>query len=134
LNLDPLVPAGIGNYYPTISLDTSTGNIYAFWLRGDATYTPKTVMGKVNISGVWSDLILGSQTTYTKMYLTSIYSAPGQYKICWQWTQNVTTPIDVMIDHQEIPEFGDLTLLITGIMVMFAVRIRGSRRKESRFG
>jgi hypothetical protein len=134
LNLDPLVPAGIGNYYPTISLDTSTGNIYAFWLRGDATYTPKTVMGKVNISGVWSDLILGSQTTYTKMYLTSIYSAPGQFKICWQWTQNVTTPIDVMIDHQEIPEFGDLTLPITGIIVMFGVCMRRWRIKGDRAG
>jgi len=133
---DPLEPNNVGDYYPTISLDTSTSDLYVFWLRSASTTTfaPITVMGGKCVSGTWSYITIAPQTNFTKQYLTSTYSVSGEFKICWQWTQNVTTPIDVMIDHQEIPEFGDLTLPITGIIVMFGVCMRRWRIKGDRTG
>lgn len=129
---DPLEPSNVGDYYPTISLEASTGDLYVFWIQGvnPSIVVPVTVMGSKCVSGTWSYITIAPQTTFTKQYMTSIYSVSGEFKICWQWTQNVTTPIDVMIDHQEIPELGDLTLPITGVIVMFALYRKRSRSKE----
>ena len=129
VSLDPSIALGTGDYYPTISLETSTGDLNVFWIQGDAA-TPKTIMGRKCVSGTWSDMTIEPQTSFTKRYLTSIYSVSGEFKIYWQWTQNVTTPIDVLIDHQEIPEFGDLTLPIIGFIVIFAIHRQRSRSKE----
>jgi hypothetical protein len=132
---DPLEPYIVGDYYPTISLEASTGDLYVFWIRSISVTTPDrvTVMGSKCVSGTWSYITIEPQTSYTKQYMTSVYSVSGEFKICWQWTQNVTTPIDVMIDHQEIPELGDLTLPIIGVIVIFAVYRKRSRSKEDRF-
>ena len=131
---DPLEPYTVGDYYPTISLEASTGDLYVFWIRSISTTIPDrvTVMGSKCVSGTWSYITIEPQTSYTKQYMTSIYSVSGEYKICWQWTQNVTMPIDVMIDHQEISELGDLTLPITGVIVIFALYRKRSRSKEDR--
>ena len=132
---DPLEPYTVGDYYPTISLEASTGDLYVFWIRSISPTIPDrvTVMGSKCVSGTWSYITIEPQTSFTKQYLTSVYSVSGEFKICWQWTQNVSTPIDVMIDHQEIPEFGDLTLPIAGVIVIFAVYRKRSRSKEDRF-
>jgi hypothetical protein len=127
LNLDPYIPNGVGDYYPTISLDSATGDVYAFWLQTDTSYVPRMVMGTVLSSGVWTNLTFDVQTTFPKQYLTSSYSAAGVYKICWQWTQNTTVPIDVLLDHQQIPEFGDLVLPLLGMIAIFAVYTWPSR-------
>jgi hypothetical protein len=84
-------------------------------------------MGTVLSSGVWTNLTFDVQTTFPKQYLTSSYSAAGVYKICWQWTQNTTVPIDVLLDHQQIPEFGDLVLPLLGMIAIFAVYTWPSR-------
>jgi hypothetical protein len=131
---DPLEPFTVGDYYPTISLEASTGDLYVFWIQSISTTTfdPVTVMGSKCVSGTWSYITIQPQTSFTKQYMTSVYSVSGEFKICWQWTQNVTTPIDVMIDHQEIPELGDLTLPIIGVIVIFTVYRKRSRSKEDR--
>jgi hypothetical protein len=130
---DPLEPLSVGDYYPTISLEASTGDLYVFWLRSVSTTTfePISVMGSKCVSGTWSYVIIEPQTSFTKQYLTSIYSASGEFKICWQWTQNLTTPIDVIMDHQEIPELGNLTLPILGFILILAVCRQRSRSKEN---
>jgi len=131
LNLDPSNSSlSIGNYFPTISLETSTDNLYVLWLQSDTTLTPKTMMGRKCISGTWTTMVIEPQTTYTKLFLTSIYSVSGEYKICWQWTQNVTIPIDVMFDGTMIPEFTNLALPMIGILMLFGVFWHKSRSKN----
>lgn len=133
LNLDGSSES-IGNYYPTISLETSTDSLYVLWLQSDTTLAPKTVMGRKCVSDTWSNMTIEQQTSHTKMYLTSIYSASGEYKICWQWTQNTTAPIQVLYDSFWIPEFGDLTPLVCVSIVLFAVYRRSSRGKDDLTG
>jgi hypothetical protein len=133
LNLDALNDTrNLANYYPTISLDSSTDNLYVLWLQGDSARVPKTVMGRMCALGSWSDLVIAPQTSFTKQYMTSIYSAPGVYKIGWQWTQNTTAPIQVLFDSIPIPEFSDLTPLVVVPLVVVAVRRISSRGKDQK--
>jgi len=133
LNLDPDVPKGVGGYYPTISLDTSTGDLYILWLQnvlGDPTYAPRTMIGRKCVSGTWSNMTIEPQTTFAKQYLTSTYSISGEFKICWQWTQNATAPIEVLFDRTVIPEFSVLTVPLIGSIVILATYARRSRRED----
>ena len=133
LNLDGS-SVSVGNYYPTISLETSTNTLYVLWLQSDTTLVPKTVIAKKCVSDTWSNMTIEQQTSYSKQYLTSIYSVSGEYQICWQWTQNTTAPIQVMYDSFWVPEFGDLAPLVVMSIVVFAVyRIR-SRSKDDLMG
>jgi len=125
VSLDSTIPADVGDFYPSVSLETSTGDLYAFWLRSDTSLVPTTLMGKKCVSGTWSDLAFDPQTGYAKSYMTSVYSVSGEFKICVQWTQNTTSTIDVIFDHR-IPEFGD-ALAPTGFV--FAVILIIARRK-----
>ena len=80
--------------YPTISLDSSTGNVYAMWISDGST--ADSIEVEKRVSSTWSSLSV-AQTTYVKTYLTSIYSAPGEPYICWQWTQNTSVPLHCRI-------------------------------------
>lgn len=133
LDLDPSIPGDVGDYYPTISLESSTGDLYVYWLRSDSSLVPMTLMGKTSISGSWSDLTFESQTSYAKQYLTSIYSVSGKFKVCWQWTQNTTSPFNVLFDHN-IPEFGDLALPIVLLGVILTVHRQRSRGRDKLAG
>lgn len=117
----------LGNMYPTISLDRSTGQVYALWVETDNTATPRTIVCRKNMSGTWQTLTLPAQTTGPKHHLTSIYSAPADYAICWQWTQNTTAPIQVIFE--KIPEFG--TVLVPAFaLMMFVVAFAGRSRRR----
>jgi predicted RNA-binding Zn-ribbon protein involved in translation (DUF1610 family) len=134
LDLDPLEPLNVGNYYPTISLDASTNDLHVFWLRSvsTTTFAPITVMGSKCVSGTWSYITIDQQTNFTKQYLTSIYSVSSEDKICWQWTQNLTAPIEVLYDNIPIPEFSHLAMPIIGSIAIFAVYRQRSRDKQNR--
>lgn len=124
------VPNNIGNRHPTISIDSSTDNLYLFWVETDVPDNPLTIVGWKNASGTWTQISMGTQTTFQKHYLTSIYSVSGEQNICWQWTQNTTIPIDVIFD--KIPEFADIALpVLIVIAVFFAVQRRRSAKPES---
>jgi hypothetical protein len=113
-----------GNRYPTISLDSSTKDLYVFWLQIDSM----AIVAKKNVSGTWSFADIGTQTSYTKQYLTSVYSVSGATNICWLWTQNTSAPIQVYFD--KIPEFGNLAYPSIGmIAVIIFVANRARRRK-----
>jgi len=110
---------------PTISLDSSTGNVYVMWLKDEAS--ADSIEVEKNVSGTWSS-VSPSQTTYVKAFLTSIYSAPGEAYICWQWTQNTSSP-DVIFD--KIPEFSDAVVPVLFVLTIFiAVYRRRSRPEE----
>jgi len=115
-----------GNRYPTISLDSSTGNLYVFWIQIDtmAIYCWK------NVSGTWSQVSLGTQTSYTKQYLTSIYSGPGEQFICWQWTQNTTGTIEVQYD--KIPEFPGIAMPVLIFVALFVIVNARSRARKAK--
>lgn len=113
-----------GTRYPTISLDSSTGNVFAMWIRD----TTQELLVTKNVSGTWSSVTV-DQNSYAKNYLTSIYSAPGESYICMQWTQNTTSPYEVIFE--KIPEFSDVVLPVFFVLTLFiAVYRRNSRREE----
>jgi hypothetical protein len=116
-----------GNRYPSLSLDSSTGNLYAFWIQIDtmAIYCWK------NVSGTWSQVSLGTQTSYEKQYLTSIYSGTSEDKICWQWTQNTTGTMEVIFD--KIPEFSEIAgpvVFLAAIIGLYRNRVRSKGRRN----
>jgi len=121
-----------GNVYPTISLDRATGNVYAFWIETNTDGVGVKLMGKKNTMGTWTFLSLTSDITYPKQYLTSIYSAPSESWICWQWTQNTTGTLEVQLDM--IPEFKDVAAPVFVMMCVFIViqrtRVRGRKSSE----
>lgn len=128
IDLDPSKPSDVGNKYPTISVDTVTGSLYAFWVRTDTSGVPQTIMGKKNEDGgSWTSISLGTQTSFPKHYLTAIYSVAGQSNVCWLWTQNTTGTIEVFFDV--IPEFGDIVVPSFTTLAIFMV-ILGRRRSK----
>ena len=118
----------LGNLYPTISLDSSTGNVYAFWIQTDTNGVGRTVMGKKNVTGTWSTLTLNPQTADSKQYLESIYSVSGETHICWQWTQNTSAPIQVIFD--KIPEFSQVLIPVFFVLMVVAIGMRRSNGKR----
>lgn len=130
LDLDPTIPDTVGDISPAISLDSSTGNLFAFWIRTDASDIGRTIMGKKNVSGTWTSESFASDTTTQKQYLTSIYSSPSETYISWQWSQNATMgAIEVQFESKipELPSVVMPVLFILGV-VMYASR-RKLRRK-----
>jgi len=121
----------IGNVYPTISVDSSTGTIYTFWIETDTSGVGIWVSGKKNVSGTWTALTLPDQIIIAKQYLNSIYSAPGERYICWQWTQNTSAPIQVIFE--KLPEFKTLVLPVLFVMLLvpFVVQRRRGRSGEA---
>ncbi len=110
-----------GTKSPTVSLDSSTGNVYAMWLNSN-----DEVLVEKNVSGSWTSITL-DQTSYVKSYLTSIYNASGESLICFQWTQNTTTS-DIEVIFDKIPEFTDTFIPVLFILTLFAVYRSRARR------
>lgn len=119
----------LGNVYPTVSVDLSTGNVWAFWLETDVNGVAHILRAKKNVSGTWSFFTINGDTTNVKQYLTSVFSAPNEQFIAFQWTQNTTTPIHVMFDR--IPEFGDIAVPVFSLVAVFlAVRLKVRRGRD----
>jgi len=126
LRLDT-VSNNLGNVYPTVSVDSSTGNVWAFWIETGTDGIGYIVRAKKNVSGVWSFFPLNGDTSYAKQYLTSVFSASSEQFVAFQWTQNSTAPIHVMFD--KIPEFGDLVVPVLSLIVIFFVVHRRRHRR-----
>ncbi|UCE92246.1 MAG: zinc ribbon domain-containing protein [Methanobacteriota archaeon] len=132
IDLDSSKPSNVGNKYPTISVDSATGDLYAFWMRTDTSSVPSTVMGKTKSDGgSWTSISFGAQSSCVKHYLTSIYSVDGESKVCWLWTQNTTGTIEVFFDV--IPEFDDVIVPVLTTLAMFTAFIL-RRRVRNRCG
>ncbi|UCE80639.1 MAG: hypothetical protein JSV94_05675 [Methanobacteriota archaeon] len=129
VDLNESMPSNVGNRYPTISLDTSTGDLYAFWIRTTGSGVGQTIMGKKKSSGSWSALTISNPDTDPKNHLTSIYSVSGESLICWQWTQNTTGNIEVLFDV--IPEFKDIVVPVLIMMAIFYIGFRRRRTPKS---
>ncbi|MDH3364693.1 MAG: zinc ribbon domain-containing protein [Thermoplasmata archaeon] len=130
VDLNESMSSSVGNRYPTISLETSTGDLYAFWIRTTNSGVGQTVMGKKKSSGSWSDLAISNPDVYTKNHLTSIYSVSGESHVCWQWTQN-TTEEDIEVIFDSIPEFGDAVVPMLFVLAIFFVAMRRRRKRQN---
>jgi hypothetical protein len=124
------VPNNRGNMYPTVSVDSATGNVFALWIETNNNAVPLIIVGKKNVTGTWTSMVIGGDITSTKQYLNSIYSVPNEQMICWQWTQNTTGTIEVEFD--KIPEFSDILLPVFGMaaVIVFGYRYRGAKRRR----
>jgi len=116
---------------PTISLDSSTGNVYAMWIED--TTTPAVIVMK-NVSGTWDFVSITQSETNEKNHLNSIYSVPGESLVCMQWTEHTTGP-SYNAEFEKIPEFSDIVLPVFFVLVIFIAahrhRSRGSGRADS---
>jgi len=122
LNASTLVAASsYAHRSPTLSLDSSTGNLYAMWLED----TSNQVQIKKNVSGTWTSVSI-PQNSYAKYYLTSIYSAPGESYICCQWTQDTSGTYEVIFE--KIPEFSEIVVPVFFMMMVFVVGYRHRSR------
>ena len=81
--------SGSGNTFPTISLVTGTGNLYAFWIS-----STNQMKAKVYSGGSWTDAALETNTK-AKTRLTSSYSVSSTASLGWIWTQGSAAPYDV---------------------------------------
>ncbi len=121
------VADSIGNKCPTVSLDTATGDLYAFWIQMNSN----NIICKKLASETWNFVDIGSQNSYSKSYLTSVYAVSGQSNICYMWTQNTSSPIEVMFD--KIPEFEDILIPIC-FMILAVVTLSRNRTRRTRKG
>jgi hypothetical protein len=131
LDLDPTIPGNVGDISPTISYDSSTGNLFAFWIRTDAADNGNAIMGKKNVSGTWSSQILGSDNSTQKQFLTSIYSGPNEYCIGWQWTQNATANAVEVQFEVKIPELPSVVMPVIFIVGVFMYVSRRKLRRKA---
>ncbi|HYS72304.1 MAG TPA: hypothetical protein VEM95_07765, partial [Thermoplasmata archaeon] len=117
------VDAGSGNTSPTITRESSTGDLYVFYLQ-----TTGQVKGRKLHSGSWSDMTTGVDTnTITKAFITSPYTVDAAWKVAWEWDQGTTSPYEIKVAH--IPEFGDLLPPIA-MTIVIVLSIRGRRRSR----
>src|SRR2546422_447389 len=70
------------NKYPTISRDTGTGDLYAFWIS--STYQIK---GQKFSGGSWASLTIETNTK-TKTSLTALYNVSSSSNVAWAWSQS----------------------------------------------
>jgi len=127
-DVDPYVPSDCADVYPSVSLETVTRDLYFLFLRTDTSIVGKQVMGRKLSSGSWTNMTINTESTYTKQYLTSIYSVSGEFQICWQWTQNTSAPMEVIFD-KIIPEFDEIAVPLVIMTAMFIVFRRKSRKR-----
>ena len=104
-----IVPAG---------MDSDVWDIFAY---------DGKVFSKKREGGAWESISFGSQTSYSKHFLMSIYSVSGETGICWLWTQNTTGTIEVFFDI--IPEFGDAVIPAFMVLAVFVVILGGRHRR-----
>lgn len=70
-----------GNAYPTITLNTSNSDLYAFWIRGDDIYYKKGASPYA--SGNWDASATAWQTSGTNTFVTSNVSGSNNIFALW---------------------------------------------------
>ena len=100
---------------PTISIDTSTTNLYAYWVA-----STNQIKGKQYTSS-WTTLTGFDVQTIAKNSLTSPYAYPGAPTVMWA---QGSSPQEIKVE--QIPEFQDVVapVLSTIVLVLFIARKR----------
>ena len=118
-----------GYRYPTVSLETTAGAVYAFYINASASSLNEVVaLKKASTGNSWSPLSLPNHSTNAKAYLTSIYSVAGVDLVCVQWTETVaSSDYDVYFDR--IPEFSEVVVPVVLMLGIFFVVMRRREKK-----
>ncbi|UCD92743.1 MAG: hypothetical protein JSV43_02170, partial [Methanobacteriota archaeon] len=114
-----------GGAYPTISLETSTDNLYAFWVNSS-----NQVWGSKWEGSSWSNITSIEANMTTKTYLTSIYSTTYNWNICWECGMGNAQPY--LVSFLCIPEFDSLFIplgLAIAAPIIFRIRQRARRKR-----
>ncbi|MFQ5884777.1 MAG: hypothetical protein ACE5IO_06725, partial [Thermoplasmata archaeon] len=112
------------NVYPTISLESTNDYLYAFWVN--SSYQ---VWGSKWEGSSWSNITQIDVESTEKTHLTSIYSTPNPWNICWECGAGTSDPWDVK--SLCIPEFDSLVIpLGLAIAAPGLIRWRNRRRKK----
>lgn len=85
-----------GNYYPTLSVNSSNGDLYAFWGRANAIYYKKGVSPYA--SGNWDVSATSLYSTGSNKYLAASYNTTST-KVFLQWTNGTANPYSVYFDN-----------------------------------
>ena len=109
-NLD----SAAGSTSPTITIDTSTQNLYAYWVS-----SANQIKGK-RYAGSWTDITGFDVQTIAKNSLTSPYAYVGAPLVMWA---QGSSPQEIKVE--KIPEFQDLVApVVTTVLcvLLFALR------------
>ncbi|MFQ6059776.1 MAG: hypothetical protein ACE5KV_00565, partial [Thermoplasmata archaeon] len=110
-------------YYPTISL-LNPDDLYALWVNVSGSSYQISGKHSTNGGSSWSWFELISPDTDYKGNLTSIYSYPEDWGICWMWDENKD---DKDFYFERIPEY-ELVIVPVLIAVAIPVVLRKKRR------
>src|SRR2546426_718586 len=117
------VDSSTGNTQPTITRDSSTGNLYVFYVQ-----STNQIKGRKYSGGTWTDVTGLDVSTITKAGLTSPYSVSGGL-IGFLWNQGDTSPYEIKI-AVFLPEFEDIVIPLAGTLVLALVLGAWQRRRR----
>jgi hypothetical protein len=114
--------SGVGEYL-TLSLDTDTSDLYAFWVRSDVIYYKKGV-SPYN-SGNWDASATTFKSNGQVTWLSSNYSGPS--RVFATWTQGDVSPYSVLWKYVIVPE---RLLALLGLGPLLPLFLRRKRKKK----
>ena len=114
-----VVTTTTNNVYPSITLQTTTGDFYTLWIDSSAQ-----IAGKKYSSGFWTSMSGIDVSTITKNYLSTPYTTSSDGGISWIWGQGGTTPYEVKFAR--IPEFPDF-IAVTIVMLLLIIVLNRRR-------
>ncbi len=110
------------NAYTSISLDTSTGDLYAVWIRGNNIYYKKGVSPYASAN--WDVAATDWKSTGTNTWVTTNYSGSG--RIFAEWTVGVGSPYSISFGIIAVPE----NLLIFFLFMPFLPLLIKERKRR----
>ena len=117
--------ATAGNTEATITRDTSTGDLYVFWI--DST---EQIRGKQYTGGSWTAVSGIDTSTIAKSYLTTPFNVTSSSRLVWMWGQGGSVPYEVKVASLGIPEFIDLGVPAAALVALGALLVRRGRRSK----
>ncbi|TET89105.1 MAG: tetratricopeptide repeat protein [Methanomassiliicoccales archaeon] len=115
-----------GGAYPTISLESTNDYLYAFWVNSS-----NQVWGSKWEGSSWSNITNIDANTTAKKHLTSIYSTPNKWNICWECGMGTDMPY--LVSFFCIPEFDSLVVpLSLAIVAPILLRWKSKTRRRKK--
>ncbi|TET91397.1 MAG: hypothetical protein E3J35_02990 [Methanomassiliicoccales archaeon] len=113
------------NGYPTLSILTSNDNLYACYIRSSQIYC------KEWDGSSWTSITLTTDTV-PKTHLSSVYSAPDNWKISWQWRAYHDFDGEYRVTFEKIPEFSNILLPCLSILLVIVITRKLRNGREDR--
>ena len=121
------VPGRSGSKSPTVTRDTATGDLYAYYIATDGQIRAR------RLTTMWSFQKEVDLSTTSKDYLTSPYTVSSSSFVSWLWGQGGSSPYEIKVQVTKIPEFGEVVLPVAGVLLVVSflrLKRRSVRRDE----